>query len=116
MNERERELNRKMMQDIPDGASQEDTLRILAEKQAAATEMQALWQAEGHKSHALTKWIDRANYVLLVILLVAFGVGLVSKLREGGTAALNVWSGPFRTLGLFLLFAAYAMRGKFKRK
>lgn len=116
MNDHKKELNRKMMQEIPEGASKEETMRILAEKQAAATEMQALWKAEDQRSHAVTKWIDRANYVLLVVLLIAFSVGLVSKIREGGRAALTMWSGPFRTLGLILLLAAYAMRGNLKRK
>jgi len=116
MNDNEKELNRKLMQTIPDGASREEMLRILKEKQEAAIETQARWEAGDRKFSTLVRWLDRVNYVWLAILLVAFAVGLVGKLEEGGPAALNLWSGPFRTLGLFLLFAAFAMRGKLKRK
>lgn len=116
MNGYEKELERKALQPIPENASQEEMLRILHEKQAAMSEMQGRWKAEGHKFGTFMKWLDRANYVWLVILLIAFATGLVAKLREGGTAALNLWSGPFRTLGLFLLFLAYALRGKISRK
>lgn len=116
MNNHEEELKRKAMQTIPDGASREEMLRILAEKQAAMTETQTLWKAQDRRFDTVMKWLDRVNYVWLVILLIAFAVGLVTRLREGGAAALSLWSGPFRTLGLFLLFAAFAMRGRLRKK
>ncbi len=110
------ELRKEVLLKIPEGATPEQFKEIMAKKIAGGERLQTKLQQDQSRFGNFMKWSDRINYVWMSVLVVLLLFAIIGALGQGGSAALNLWSGSTRIVALLLLSGIYALRGRLRSK